>query len=439
VSETDGTTGDSQYSDVALIEEKSMEGKTFRFNPPLHKLAKPVRLDFSPSGGQADTEYFAKYFDDAALSPTTTEVADLKSLRLGRIIQHEMAAGRAAVNDARYGFRFLYNPTEVSIASDRNDAFIADSRSTTNAVISGIDQNFQVITFQLLLNRMADVLGDATAEDYDPAILPEDMEGIKKYGTHWDLEILYRVCNGVFTLKDRGRTADIGVLIPSNARLLMGRDENYFGFVEAVSYTDRIFSKNMIPVLTDVNITFRRHVDMKGGSMDSLIDSTAAFRPDGGGSSTTSTDTDTSTSTPSGGNVANNQDAPVPGYNKVTDGWYYTRSGKLHGGWDYGSAGINGKPVHCTKDGVVDRIVYKKDSYGTFVVIKSGTVYHYYCHMSRVADGLKKGQNVVAGQQIGWVGATGNVTGPHLHYEERDHDRQYSRRPQWAINTGGVT
>lgn len=57
-------------------------------------------------------------------------------------------------------------------------------------------------------------------------------------------------------------------------------------------------------------------------------------------------------------------------------------------------------------------------AYGNHVVIKmSDGKYTQYGHLSQVT--VRKGQTVKARQQIGLSGATGNVTGPHLHFEAR--------------------
>jgi murein DD-endopeptidase MepM/ murein hydrolase activator NlpD len=40
-----------------------------------------------------------------------------------------------------------------------------------------------------------------------------------------------------------------------------------------------------------------------------------------------------------------------------------------------------------------------------------------YLHLSRFARGIRSGQKVTQGQVIGYVGATGWATAPHLHYE----------------------
>ena len=42
-----------------------------------------------------------------------------------------------------------------------------------------------------------------------------------------------------------------------------------------------------------------------------------------------------------------------------------------------------------------------------------------YAHQSRIAEGITKGAKISQGQLLGYVGATGWATGPHLHYEFR--------------------
>uniref|UniRef100_UPI00403FCF54 M23 family metallopeptidase n=1 Tax=Streptomyces sp. SS7 TaxID=3108485 RepID=UPI00403FCF54 len=57
-------------------------------------------------------------------------------------------------------------------------------------------------------------------------------------------------------------------------------------------------------------------------------------------------------------------------------------------------------------------------AYGNQVVIKLADGYYaQYAHLSQLS--VSAGQTVTAGQQIGLSGATGNVTGPHLHFEIR--------------------
>jgi murein DD-endopeptidase MepM/ murein hydrolase activator NlpD len=90
---------------------------------------------------------------------------------------------------------------------------------------------------------------------------------------------------------------------------------------------------------------------------------------------------------------------------------------KKHEGVDY--AAPLGTPIKASGDGVVD-FVGTQNGYGNFVVIKHWSNYSTaYGHMSRFAGGLHRGQKVSQGDVIGYVGATGWATGPHLHYEFR--------------------
>ncbi|WP_370635858.1 peptidoglycan DD-metalloendopeptidase family protein [Paralcaligenes sp. KSB-10] len=92
-----------------------------------------------------------------------------------------------------------------------------------------------------------------------------------------------------------------------------------------------------------------------------------------------------------------------------------------HQGVDY--AAPKGTPIHSTSDGVVE-FMGQKNGYGNVIIIKHGKHYStLYAHQSRFASGLKQGETVEQGQLIGYVGATGWATGPHLHYEFRVDNR----------------
>jgi murein DD-endopeptidase MepM/ murein hydrolase activator NlpD len=59
-----------------------------------------------------------------------------------------------------------------------------------------------------------------------------------------------------------------------------------------------------------------------------------------------------------------------------------------------------------------------KGGYGNVIEIRhSGSVTTLYAHLSGFAPGIKKGARVSQGQTVGYVGASGFATGPHLHYE----------------------
>ena len=85
-----------------------------------------------------------------------------------------------------------------------------------------------------------------------------------------------------------------------------------------------------------------------------------------------------------------------------------------HGGQDF--ATDRGTPVYCTGDGVVEEVNSKFNGYGNEIVIDHGYGYKTrYAHLNSMS--VVQGRKVKRGEQIGTVGATGKVTGPHLHYE----------------------
>ncbi|MCL4761038.1 MAG: peptidoglycan DD-metalloendopeptidase family protein, partial [Burkholderiales bacterium] len=110
------------------------------------------------------------------------------------------------------------------------------------------------------------------------------------------------------------------------------------------------------------------------------------------------------------------------------------RTLRAHKGVDY--AAPTGTPVRATADGVVAEAGVM-GGYGNTVVLRHHGAYStLYAHLSRFAPQLRKGTRVRQGDTIGYVGATGWATGPHLHYEFRINDE--ARNPLTvALPTAG--
>jgi murein DD-endopeptidase MepM/ murein hydrolase activator NlpD len=108
-------------------------------------------------------------------------------------------------------------------------------------------------------------------------------------------------------------------------------------------------------------------------------------------------------------------------YSRISSGFSHRRLHPVlkrwmpHLGIDY--AAPLGTPVRAGGDGVVIAATSKKGN-GRYIQIRhTNREYEtYYLHLSRYAKGIKVGRKVTQGQVIGYVGATGYATGPHLDY-----------------------
>ena len=90
---------------------------------------------------------------------------------------------------------------------------------------------------------------------------------------------------------------------------------------------------------------------------------------------------------------------------------------RQHNGVDYGAP--TGTKVRATANGVVD-FAGVQGGYGKVVILRHGNnITTAYAHLNGFAPGMQKGARVSQGETIGFVGATGWATGPHLHYEFR--------------------
>ncbi|UPR36865.1 peptidoglycan DD-metalloendopeptidase family protein [Vibrio cyclitrophicus] len=106
-------------------------------------------------------------------------------------------------------------------------------------------------------------------------------------------------------------------------------------------------------------------------------------------------------------------------FRRITSSFNPTRrhpvTGRIspHNGTDFATP--VGSPIYSTGDG---RVVALRDHpyAGKYLVIEHNSVYTTrYLHLSRFL--VKKGQQIKRGQKIALSGATGRITGPHLHFE----------------------
>ena len=111
---------------------------------------------------------------------------------------------------------------------------------------------------------------------------------------------------------------------------------------------------------------------------------------------------------------------PLPGYSPGSAyGWRIHPiwgDMRFHAGEDIGAP--SGTPILAADSGIATVIPDNGNGYGNYIIINHGggrtTLY---AHMSGFA--VSNGASVTQGQTIGYVGSTGNSTGPHLHFEVR--------------------
>ena len=105
-------------------------------------------------------------------------------------------------------------------------------------------------------------------------------------------------------------------------------------------------------------------------------------------------------------------------------------------GFYAGHSGIDiaanvGTPIYAANAGPILYSGWNNWGYGNTVVIAHGPFSTLYGHMSSIA--VRCGQSVSPGQVIGYVGSTGNSSGPHLHFELR-----YLNQPRNPSATAGI-
>lgn len=91
-------------------------------------------------------------------------------------------------------------------------------------------------------------------------------------------------------------------------------------------------------------------------------------------------------------------------------------SRKTHSGIDMIGKKYAADYIVSIADGVVSKTGYSSLGSGYYVYILHGDYMSIYCHMKKGSIQVKKGQKIIKGTVLGYMGKTGNATGVHLHF-----------------------
>jgi len=175
----------------------------------------------------------------------------------------------------KWGFQFLYNPATVNMSYQIGPAvdigYLSSGQEKFN--VAGSDGAFSTVSFEILINRMADMkyynktglLTEAGKEQYGENIpTAKDQMMIYNKGTMYDLEYLLRTASAGTLIQQswlRGITADLGFIGAVPIELHLGKNLRYWGTISSLEVNHTIFNEKMIPVFTSVSVTFSRLID----------------------------------------------------------------------------------------------------------------------------------------------------------------------------------
>ena len=203
------------------------------------------------------------------------------------------------VDDQLYGFKFLYNPTSVTmgwgIQGAVNPEYEASGKDEAIPISAGLFSS--QIQFSIILNRIEDMnyldkLGYVSEQqkrnitppsDLDPAqrnriyaanvianspygenVSIDDQRSIYNKGTMYDIEYLFKTINGphaTFKSELNGTTADRGYMRMSILELHLGANLRYRVRISDLGINHTMFNHRMIPILSTVNFTCHRFID----------------------------------------------------------------------------------------------------------------------------------------------------------------------------------
>lgn len=179
-------------------------------------------------------------------------------------------------DEQMYGFRFQYNPTVINMGwagvMGANPVFEAGGNDPAVPLATNLMPG--TISFEIILNRISDIAllnADGTFKNgidnpYPWAVDEGDRKEIAQKGTMYDIEYLMRTLHGYafytqFKTTLMGATHDPGWLPVRPIELHLGNKLRYRASVRNLEVAHKIFSEDMIPILSVVSVTCGRYWD----------------------------------------------------------------------------------------------------------------------------------------------------------------------------------
>jgi hypothetical protein len=200
-----------------------------------------------------------------------------------------VAPGVQPVQQKRYGFQFHYNPGSIDMVYGGAPNIDVNLEATGNERFNlyGTSVSTSAIAIQLVLNRVMDHQyygedGSLLPQYLSPAVyaprLPDEEEQrrIFERGTMYDVEALLATLVGFKTQTDlRGETADVGWITGRTLEIHLGKSLRYRGFINNVGVSHIMFTEQMVPIFSTVQLSIQRIPDYAGtGAPSSTVPST---------------------------------------------------------------------------------------------------------------------------------------------------------------------
>ena len=191
--------------------------------------------------------------------------------KLIQTMEPELSSKGDDLDLQKYGFKFLYNPTTVSMAwglmNYMDPPYEAAGKDAFAPVSAGLMTS--TVDFELILNRIEDFnhLNENGLDGFNPyavTVPSGDLKSIYRKGTMYDMEYLLKTLNGPsaqFKSELNGVTSDRAWLRPTIVELHLGNAMRYRVRIANLSINHIMFNSRMVPILSSVKITCSRFND----------------------------------------------------------------------------------------------------------------------------------------------------------------------------------